>query len=150
MPRADFYLLPSDSLSEILFFACRLAEKAHRQRHHVYFHMKNQSDAHRLDEMLWTWRDDSFLPHALCGDGPEPAPPILIGTAEKPANQSDILINLSGQLPDFYRAFKRVLEIVPGNADAQAAARERYKVYREQQYQIQTHKTETQSSAVNE
>lgn len=144
MPKADFYLLDTALPRDVMQFACRLVEKAWRQRHRIYCHMADTADAHALDEMLWTWRDDSFLPHNLYGEGPEPAPPIQIGTGVQPAGHTDILINLSQQvLPDWHTQFTRILEIIPADETAQASARERYRQYREKHYPLQTHKTET-------
>lgn len=125
-----------------MHFACRLAEKAHRLRHRIYFNMKNKEEALALDEMLWVWRADSFLPHNLYGEGPEPAPPVQIGTGIQPKNHSDILINLSDELPECYRQFSRILEVIPQNETAEEAARTRFRIYREKRYLLQTHKTE--------
>jgi len=143
MPKADFYILPCADENKILFFACRLAEKAYQQQHRIYFHMQNTNHAHKLDEMLWTWRDESFLPHNLVGEGPDPAPPIQIGAGMIPNTQRDILINLSQTLPEQYAQFARILEIISSDESSQNAARERYRIYRDQQYTLQTHKPDT-------
>ncbi|EKD54944.1 MAG: hypothetical protein ACD_60C00031G0002 [uncultured bacterium] len=140
MPKVDFYIL-SDTVC--FPFACRLIEKIYKQNHRIYVHAENQSDAHTLDELLWTYRDDSFLPHNLYGEGPEPVPPIQIGFNVTPEKHRDVLINLSNAVPPFYTQFMRVLELVARNQTAEEKGRERYRFYRAEGFAITTHKLET-------
>lgn len=147
MPRIDFYIIPEESELARLSFACRLIEKAYKNRHRIYIHMENQADTHMLDELLWTYRDDSFLPHHLVGDGPEPAPPIQIGFREKPDKQRDILINFNHTVPEFYTQFARIIEIVSANATIQTISREHYRTYRSNGFEITTHKLSTSIDA---
>jgi DNA polymerase-3 subunit chi len=143
MPKIDFYIL-SDTAPEARFqLVCRLVEKAYKNNHRIYIHTDTESDAHALDELLWTYREDSFLPHNLYGEGPDPAPPIQIGFGVTPEKHRDILINLSSSAPDFHVQFARILECVPGDADQQELARERYKQYKTFGHPITTHKLET-------
>lgn len=141
MTAIDFYILPEASPLSRLQFVCRLIEKIYQQKHRIYIHAENKMQAHQLDELLWTYRDDSFLPHNLYGEGPEPAPPIQIGFEVTPEKQRDVLINLTAQVPVFHAQFQRVLEIVA--QDAQEAARERYRFYRAQQFTLNTYKPQT-------
>jgi DNA polymerase-3 subunit chi len=143
MPRIDFYIIEENNPRSRLLLACRLIEKAHKNRHRIYIQAENQAEAFQVDELLWTYRDDSFLPHNLYGDGPEPAPPIQIGFRDTPEKHRDILLNLSKQVPAFYTQFSRVLEIVSQDTDIQAAAREHYRQYRAAGYDINTHKLQT-------
>ncbi|MEO8400813.1 MAG: DNA polymerase III subunit chi [Gammaproteobacteria bacterium] len=143
MPKLDFYILPDLNPDGRLLFVCRLIEKAYKQKHRIYVHATDKLEAHRLDEMLWTYRDDSFLPHNLYGEGPDPAPPIQIGFAVTPEKQKDILINLSNEVPDFHPQFLRILELIENDPAAQAAGRERYRFYRTQGFDINTHKLQT-------
>jgi DNA polymerase-3 subunit chi len=140
MPKIDFYILP-DVPNALLQFTCRLVEKAYRQKHRLYIHAMDQTQAHQIDEMLWTYREESFLPHNLYGEGPEPTPPIQIGFQSTPEKHRDILINLNQAVPTFYQQFARLLELIP--IDAQETGRERYKFYRTQGFDIQTHKLQT-------
>jgi DNA polymerase-3 subunit chi len=140
MPTFDFYIIEESQVNARLRLTCRLIEKAYKNRHRIYVHTDTEKTAHQLDEMLWTYREDSFLPHNLYGDGPEPAPPIQIGFALTPEKQRDILINLSKDVPIFYPQFSRVLEIISNETDIQAAGREHYKQYRADGHPINIHK----------
>ncbi len=143
MPTFDFYIIEESQGNARLRLTCRLIEKAYKNRHRIYVHADTQNTAHQLDEMLWTYREDSFLPHNLYGDGPEPAPPIQIGFAVTPDKQRDILINLSLTVPAFYPQFARVLEVISNDAEIQAAGREHYKQYRADGHPINIHKLQT-------
>ncbi len=137
MPKIDFYILTEQNA---LDFACRLIEKAYKNQHRVYIHTEDQLSAHALDEKLWTYRDDSFLPHNLYGEGPEPAPPIQIGFGKTPEKHRDILINLSREVPTFFQQFARVLELIPNEPEIQARGRENFRIYRAKGFEITTHK----------
>lgn len=143
MPKIDFYILPEANANARLLFACRVIEKAYKQQHRIYIHTEDKTEAHKLDELLWTYRDDSFLPHNIYGDGPDPAPPIQIGIDATPEKHRDILINLGTQVPAFYTQFQRVLELIAHDNTSQEAGRERYRAYRSQGFEINTHKLQT-------
>lgn len=138
MPKIDFYLVPESGEKERIAFACRLVEKIYKQQRRIYIHTDHLKTAHQMDELLWTYREDSFLPHNLYGEGPDPAPPIQIGFDKTPHNHRDVLINLSAIVPEFYPQFSRILELV--SDDTTEAGRERYKFYRTQRIEITTHK----------
>ena len=137
--RVDFYLLTSDQPETRWLVACRLLEKAYLKGHRVYVHCDNQQDAEHLDELLWTFRDDSFVPHNLQGEGPEPPPPVQIGHSKEPRGFNDILLNMSQQIPPFYQKFKRLMELVGNKESAKELSRTHYKEYRARGCDLHTH-----------
>ena len=138
--RIDFYVLNSDSADVRLNFACRLIEKAFRQNHRIYIQCDDQKKAEAFDDLLWCFRDDSFIPHNLQGEGPMPPPPVQIGCGGKPSGFNDVLLNLSSNVPEFYPSFRRVIEVVCGDEKIMAITREHYKIYRQHGHLINTHK----------
>ena len=141
--KIDFYLIADSAKQARLCFACRLIEKAYKQKHRIYIHTMDQPEANELDELLWTYRDDSFLPHNLYGEGPHTAPPIQIGYEIIPENHHDILINLNRNIPTFYQRFSRIIECVSTDPIIQSFSRDHYRFYREQGFNITTHKPQT-------
>jgi DNA polymerase-3 subunit chi len=137
--RIDFYLLNSNQPDDLWLVACRLIEKAWHRNHRVFVYCENQEDALRLDELLWTWKDESFIPHHLQGEGPEPPPPVQIGYGPDPRGFNDILINQSASIPAFHTRFKRVIEIVPDQDTAKEISRQHYRIYRASGYTLHTH-----------
>lgn len=119
--------------------ACRLIEKAYHRGHRVFIHCKDQRDAEHLDELLWTYKDDSFIPHNLQGEGPEPPPPVQIGFDKEPRGFNDILINMADPIPTFSTRFNRVIELVATSDEAKSISRDHYREYRAKGCQLHLH-----------
>ncbi len=142
MTRIDFYILPDNASSSRPLLACRLADKAYRLGHCVYIHTESQEQAAYMDDLLWTFSQGSFLPHALVGATGEPSP-ILIGHDAAPLASTNVLINLAGSVPSFFDRFERVAEIVDQSDAQKQVARERYRFYRDRGYALQSHNVPT-------
>ena len=141
MARVDFYvLLRADERSRHTL-ACKLAEKAYRLENTVYIHTKTRADAAHLDELLWTFRDGSFVPHAMAGvDDETAASPVMIGCDADNVESRDLLINLCDEIPSFADTFPRVAEVVTSDENCRIMSRKRFTDYRDKGHSIQTHK----------
>ncbi|KTC85890.1 MULTISPECIES: DNA polymerase III subunit chi [Legionella] len=137
--RVDFYLLANSDKQAQWLLACRLLEKAYLRGHRVFVYCNNQQEAESLDELLWTYKDNSFIPHNLQGEGPEPPPPIQIGYRDEPRGYNDVLFNLATEVPIFYPRFRRVIEIVTNDESAKEVSRAHYREYRAKHCELQTH-----------
>jgi DNA polymerase-3 subunit chi len=144
MPRIDFYTLEPDSPGDRALLCCRLAERARAEGLRVYIHCPDQESARRLDRLLWTYRQDSFIPHGLVGHTDAALTPVLIGTAGTPTDENQVLINLTATVPDFFERFQRVCEPVDRDPAGRAAARERFRCYRDQGHPPQHHSVSLQ------
>lgn len=138
MTEIDFYVLASQEPGQRERLACRIAEKAWLLGHEVFVHAADDAGARRLDELLWTFRDGSFVPHALAANG-GPAP-VRIGAGREPEAPAHLLINLDPNVPPFFSRFERVAEIVSEEAVVREAGRERFRFYRDRGYSLRTHK----------
>ena len=141
MARVDFYVLTQVDERARQMLACKLAEKAWRLDNTVYIHASSREDAERLDQLLWTFRDGSFVPHGLAGrnDGTESSP-IMIGADDDGVGPRDLLINLCDEIPSFAEGFPRVAELVTSDESCRLASRKRYAAYRDQGHELNTHK----------
>ena len=140
-PRIDFYLLEEPEAAACEATACRIAEKAWRHGHRVHLHVDSPESARRLDELLWTWRDESFVPHSVCGaDEAAADAPVTIGSGSLPRFDSDVLLNLDPCVPDGFDRFARVAEVVGGGEPARSAGRERFRRYRAHGCELRTHR----------
>lgn len=137
--QVDFYLLTNPEYDAGWLVACRLLEKAYNRGHRVFVYCEHANDAERIDDLLWTFKDDSFIPHNLQGEGPEPSPPIQIGYSTEPRGFNDILLNLSTTIPPFFTKFRRIMEIVVADDAAKIISREHYRQYRAHGCQLNTH-----------
>lgn len=136
MTRIDFYIIPQDQLDHILNFTCRLAEKAYQHEHKVTIKVNSEEEATTLDELLWTFRPESFLPHAKQSD--EEEAPIRI-VWDNLGNDYEVLINLSDEVPLEFTRFKRVTQIASQHREQRAVSREHYKFYKERGYPLHNH-----------
>jgi DNA polymerase-3 subunit chi len=140
--RVDFYILERPAREARLMAACRLSEKAVDQDYEVLINTRSDEESVRVNDLLWTFSQGSFLPHRMLGDDRENnnGEPISIGSGREPADgRWDLLINLADHVPDFFGRFSRVAELVgPEDAD-KSAGRERFRYYRDRGYALQTH-----------
>jgi DNA polymerase-3 subunit chi len=139
VPQIDFYVLPGQAPDGRALLACRLAEKAYRLGHTVYIHAGSAEQAHYLDDLLWTFRQGSFVPHALYPPPPEDRSPVLIGWRDD-APAAVVLINLAPQAPPFFERFARVAELVDQNPQTLSESRDRFRCYRDRGYAPASHK----------
>ncbi len=131
MPRVDFYLLRPSCQQSRELFVCRLVEKAWQQGHKIYLHAHTQTQAMALDKLLWSFRDNSFIPHDLYPHPPESLAPVRIGwQPETFWTPAEILMNLSDTVPAFFSQVARVIEVLNEDAQVKALGRERYRTYK--------------------
>lgn len=135
MTRIDFYQIDNDEPAGA--FCCRLVNKAFRQGHQVYVHTREKDQAREMDDLLWSFRDSSFVPHGMIGEDTQS--PVHIGFESEPGHHEDVMVNLSGQIPDFFSRFSRVAEIVPFDKDMRESARQNYQFYKDRGYPIHYH-----------
>jgi DNA polymerase III subunit chi len=78
-----------------------------------------------LDAQLWTWRDDSFLPHGTWRDSEASEHPILLTIDEKNPNNAAVRFLIEGAgMPADAAAYERVVLIFDGeDSEAVEAAR---------------------------
>jgi DNA polymerase-3 subunit chi len=136
--QVDFYVLRQGGEQARQLFACKLAEKAWRLQHTVHIATANQTAAEQLDQLLWTFRDGSFVPHHIAGSSNNDSP-VTIGFGSGEAN-SDLLINLADDIPTNTDSFPRVAELVSSDEDSKQVSRKRFAAYRDQGHEINTHK----------
>lgn len=138
MTQVDFYVLPDVSPRGRSLFVCRLAEKVFGLGERSFVHLASEHDARELDELMWTFRDRSFLPHALAAAGEEDVP-VLLGCGQEPTADRHLLINLTSAVPTFFSRFARVAEIVDADPQIRAQGRERFRFYKDRGYPLETH-----------
>lgn len=138
MTQVDFYVLEDAAPRAAAVFACRLTEKVFGLGQRVFLHLSSMEAARELDQLMWSFRDRSFLPHCLSGEEPETA--VHIGAGAEPQGDFHLLINLAAEVPPFFSRFPRVAEVVSGEAAAREAGRRRFRFYQERGYPLKTHK----------
>jgi DNA polymerase-3 subunit chi len=67
-----------------------------------------------LDNMLWTYRDESFLPHGLASEPDAEKQPVLLSETQDNLNAASVLFLLDGAGPDSPEAFERCILLFDG------------------------------------
>jgi DNA polymerase-3 subunit chi len=136
----DFYVLEDAPEQQALHQLCLLLEVPYADKQHIFIHTASNDEAVQLDNLLWTYRDDSFMAHDIASENNAVKAPVEISTLQPSSEHRGVLVNLTRSVPHFYQQFNRVIEIVFAEPSVQQAARERFRQYREQGCDLHTHK----------
>ena len=137
--RADFYLIAKPRFREQpLLLVCELARKACDAGQPVLLLARDVAQAEQLDDLLWSFDPDAFIPHQIAGeDADEEEAAVLIAAPEHDAPMRPLVINLRDEPVD--GAFERELEVVPADESARGPLRERWKQYQARGLDVKKH-----------
>lgn len=131
---AKFFVLKQDESQakpdDHLVLAAKIAAEQYRNGQRIFICVDNNETACAIDEIIWSFDPDSFVPHNLQGEGPKGGAPVEIGITP-PVGNRKVLINLAKNVPDYIRRFNQVFDFVPVEPVAKQAARERFKKLRQ-------------------
>jgi len=139
MTRIDFYSLKEPIRGDRFLLACHLVESIYGTGQRTFIKVPDRELARHLDRLLWTFRQQSFLPHGLANDSDCKLTPTLIGYGDDPGEENQVLINLSLEIPPFLERFERLCELIDQDSDVREAGRKRYVYYRDQGYPLHHH-----------
>lgn len=152
MTRIDFYTLEPESPGDRFLLVCRLVERVYAEGLRVLVHCPDPEGARHLDRLLWTYRQDSFLPHGLVGPTnltlDLTLTPVLISGDGTPGSEDQVLINLDLEVPAFFSRFQRVCEPIDQDPNVKSAGRERFRYYRDRGYPLAHHPIRLQSDPI--
>ncbi len=125
-------------MTELLFYHLRhqplekvlpaLLEKSLERGWRVVVQAASEERVEALDAHLWTFRDDSFLPHGTWRESESSRQPILLTVNDDNPNGASVCFLLDGApVPADAEAYARIVLVFDGeDPDAVAAARERW------------------------
>lgn len=118
---------------------CLRITRCYRNGQTVAVYAPDTGEAAELDNALWTFRQNSFVPHVRLEEADEPLiEPVLIFSGEPGDLAADVLFvaSVEGDLPWFVR-FPHVYDFAPVYDDElKAAARQRFNTYKEAGYRM--------------
>ena len=123
MTEVLFYHLQDMTLENVL---PPLLEKSLERGWRVVVQSTSEERTEALDAHLWTYREDSFLPHATWRVSDAPDQPILLAVDESNPNGANVRFLVdNAPLPADTKVYDRVVLVFNGDdADALAAARQ--------------------------
>jgi DNA polymerase-3 subunit chi len=139
MARADFYQLKASHGNDRYRLLQQLLSKSVGAGHQVHIHCRDAAEAAHLDDYIWAFKPESFLPHHQLGQeqGQELKSPITLGHQDLWPEQADICINFS---PKPVSGIERIIEIVVQEPDILQQTREHYRHYQQQGLTLHVHK----------
>ncbi|MBK1734801.1 hypothetical protein CKO15_05755 [Halorhodospira abdelmalekii] len=137
MTEIDFYIIDQAGASAREQLACRIAEKAYERGLRVLLLTADDEQSARLDRLLWTFRQGSFIPHAVQPE--REGEPVTIG--QQPELSDDpVLINLTDTVPHTWAQRQRLSEIIDQRESVVTPGRQRYKSYQQHGHKPRTHR----------
>jgi DNA polymerase-3 subunit chi len=130
MAETLFYHLERRALGDVL---PGLIERTIERGWRALIRAESAERAEWIDNLLWTYDEASFLPHAQVGDGDAARQPVLITTEEANLNAANVLFLIGGAVPPAWDAgamaeFTRIVMMFDGrDAGALASARTAWK-----------------------
>ena len=111
MTETLFYHLERRGLDDVL---PGLLEKTLERGWRAIVRTESAERAEAIDNLLWTYNDQTFLPHAQAGDGEPACQPVLITVEEGNPNNAQILFVVGGAQPPLWdtEAAKALARIV--------------------------------------
>jgi DNA polymerase III subunit chi len=125
-------------MTEILFYHLKgqtpeqvlpaLLQKSLERGWRVVVQASSEERIEALDAHLWTWRDDSFLPHGTWREAEAAQQPILLTVHDHNPNGAVVRFLVEGaRMPENTSAYQRVVLLFDGeDPDAVDAARARW------------------------
>ena len=104
----------------------------------IFIITPSEASSEQLDELMWQYPEDRFLPHTRTDQPDSTSAPVSIGTLSS-LNPTDVVINLCPEAIPQPERFGRVLEIVPYADDERQASRVKFRIYRNLGLDPQTH-----------
>lgn len=135
MTQIDFYTKVPDKIHT----ACRIVAKAVGAGLRVMVLTPDAGTSDELDRLLWTVPATGFIPHVRARHKLAAVTPVLIDHDLAGVDRDELLLNLRLDTPEVFSRFQRLVEIVSLDEEDAAAARTRFRLYRDRGYEIRTH-----------
>lgn len=135
--KVNFIVLNSAIKSRIV---CDLAEKCYIDGHRLVIYFDKDETCKTVEAMLWTWKQQSFIPHK-CVDvlNKTQAEPVILTNSIETAADYDILLLHDPAPLEIIEKFSRIIDFAEKyDTAALDASRQRFKIYRDQKISIYT------------
>lgn len=118
MTEVLFYHLQSKPLEQVL---PGLLERSLQRDWRVVVRAGDDEKLNALNTWLWTYREESFLPHGTKADGAPDAMPVYLTTEDENPNGAHVLFLVEGAEPPDIAAYTRCVLMFDGNDETAVA-----------------------------
>lgn len=138
MPRAEFYLIDRPRFrAEPLLLVCELARRAVEAHRATLILVRSAEQAEALDDLLWAFDPEAYVPHQIAGDEDDDVTPVLIVPPGIATPDRPLVVNLRDECVD--RTFEVVKEVVPAEPAEREGARRRWREYQRRGVEVVKH-----------
>ncbi len=129
MKQANFLNTKNKEKNKIIF---ELVERLYYEGEKVLIYCKSEERASELDRFLWTYKQESFIPHRIFHYEEAEAPEIIAIVTEEinPIGADSIIVDEKCRL-DFSQQFKKIYEFIEQSKEDIIDSRKRYKFYKD-------------------
>ena len=136
-----FHHFESIDRREYLIYVCKLIEKGYKKNiKPIFIQTGNKQEAEELDTILWTFRQESYVPHIIVDKNINNTQPVQIGWINNDIESPEAIINISDQIPQTSNQSNKIHEIIENIDIKKEKARERWKTYKSYGFNIKAHK----------
>lgn len=109
-----------------------LVARAFAKGHKILIRSREEAETLRLNDTLWTYNPDSFLPHGAAKDGKADQQPIFLTSGNDNPAGADVLMLMPGAATDGAENFALCCQLLNGADEAQISdARSLWKTWKE-------------------
>ncbi|MDP1767064.1 MAG: DNA polymerase III subunit chi [Methylotenera sp.] len=134
MTRVEFFFNVSDKLEK----TAELCERAVAKGRQLTIFSPDDAICSSLQKLLWQRSESSFLPSNMADEANSKFSPIVMDMHGENLLQDDVLINLQIDQPPFFSRFRYLVELVGSDEADKAAARTRFRFYKDRGYDIKS------------
>lgn len=136
MTRIEFHFNSTDRL----LHTCRLLRKARSQDLRIAV-VGAAATLRQLDQALWRFSPTDFLAHCTAADdmAVQQASPVFLDAPILERDDFNVIVNLGDEVPEGFERFERLIEIVAGDDHGRSEARQRWKHYKAQGFELIQH-----------
>ena len=115
------------TVSRMEMRACEIAEHTYAQGQRLQIIAANEEQASRLDDLLWTYKPDNFVPHGLWKSmDNESAQPVVITTRKERVPGIASLLTMDYCPVEMVQQFSKVIHVVVADNQERLEASRRY------------------------
>ena len=101
---------------------------------------RDDQESDLLDDLLWTFSQSSFIPHVRNNDNSDLTAPVRIGHHPPQSGSAEVVVSVADQPVEDYSNFVRIAEVVGFDEIDKQSGRSRFKFYRDQGLELETHR----------
>ena len=114
-------------------YVCDIAEKLFQNKITVNIYAE-EKNCTQLDNLLWTWKQESFIPHIISDRTQQPNGHVIISSSSENLVATQAVILLDPLPPEVLQNYSLIIDFAEiYHSDRKIASRQRFKIMRDSQ-----------------